>query len=109
LLTHFGSWKLPSLSIKRRGGKFIQFCVKLFKPRKKKAPGVKVSEGIADLIFALIVYVVFMIQASLVKALPLEGVNSALYFLHVSLLHAWTAFEYKWYPMGIGKHKLIRV
>lgn len=69
--------------------------------RKKKAPGVKVSEGIADLIFALIVYVVFMIQASLVKALPLEGVNSALYFLHVSLLHAWTAFEYKWYPMGI--------
>lgn len=73
------------------------------KSRKKKAPGAKVSEGIADLIFALIVYVVFMIQASLVKALPLEGVNSALYFLHVSLLHAWTAFEYKWYPMGIGK------
>ena len=46
-----------------------------------------------------------MIQASLVKALPLEGVNSALYFLHVSLLHAWTAFEYKWYPMGIGNDR----
>lgn len=69
--------------------------------RKKKAPGSRIAEGIADLIFSLIIYVVFMIQASLVKALPLEGVNTALYFLHLSLLHAWTAFEYKWYPMGI--------
>jgi len=69
--------------------------------RKKKAPGTKIAEGIADLIFSLIIYVVFMIQASLAKALPLEGVNSALHFLHLSLLHAWTAFEYKWYPMGI--------
>jgi len=68
--------------------------------RKKKAPGTKIAEGIADLLFSLIIYVVFMIQASLVKSLPLEGVNSALYFLHLSLLHAWTAFEYKWYPMG---------
>jgi hypothetical protein len=71
--------------------------------RKKKAPGTRIAEGIADLIFSLIIYVVFMIQASLVKAIPLEGVNTALYFLHLSLLHAWTAFEYKWYAMGIGQ------
>jgi len=42
-----------------------------------------------------------MLQASLARALPLEGVNTVLYILHLSLLHAWTAFEYKWYPMGI--------
>ena len=75
--------------------------------RKKKAPGTKIAEGIADLLFSLIIYVVFMIQASLVKSLPLEGVNSALYFLHLSLLHAWTAFEYKWYPMGYDIQALV--
>ncbi|CAG5091033.1 Oidioi.mRNA.OKI2018_I69.PAR.g12815.t2.cds [Oikopleura dioica] len=48
--------------------------------RKKKAPGAKVSEGIADLIFALIVYVVFMIQASCTIAAGNSRVSMGLFY-----------------------------
>jgi len=77
--------------------------------RTKKAPGQKLADGIADLLFSLIIYVVFMLQASLAKNIPLEGLNSFLYFLHLSLLHGWTAFEYKWYPMGYDIKKRIHL
>ena len=33
---------------------------------------------------------------------PYQGLNEALHFLHLSMLHGWTAYEYKWYPMGIS-------
>ena len=103
--------------------------------RTKKAPGQKLADGIADLLFSLIIYVVFMLQASIAKNIPLEvlfryseigpwsskqegslkpthffkGLNSFLYFLHLSLLHGWTAFEYKWYPMGYDIKKRIHL
>ena len=40
--------------------------------RTKKAPGARLSEGIADLLFSLIIYVFFMLQASLAKSIPIE-------------------------------------
>ena len=40
--------------------------------RTKKAPGQKLADGIADLLFSLIIYVVFMLQASIAKNIPLE-------------------------------------
>ena len=40
--------------------------------RTKKAPGARLSEGIADLLFSLIIYFCFMVQASLAKSIPIE-------------------------------------
>jgi len=75
--------------------------------RAKKAPGARLADGIADLVFSLIIYFFFMLQAAAAKNIPIEGLNNLLYFLHLSLLHGWTAFEYKWYPMGIDIKKRI--
>ena len=56
--------------------------------RTKKAPGQKLADGIADLLFSLIIYVVFMLQASIAKNIPLEVYyfTSPLIFFELSRL-----------------------
>ena len=53
--------------------------------RTKKAPGQKLADGIADLLFSLIIYVVFMLQASIAKNIPLE-VRESIFFSRRAIL-----------------------
>ena len=40
--------------------------------RAKKAPGARLADGIADLVFSLIIYFFFMLQAAAAKNIPIE-------------------------------------
>ena len=40
--------------------------------RAKKAPGARLADGIADLVFSLIIYFFFMLQAAAAKSIPIE-------------------------------------
>ena len=60
----------------------------------------RLSAFVADLIFSLVVQIVFLIQCSIVSQFPLEGIDDFLIAFHFSLIHAWYAFEYKWVNFG---------
>ena len=40
--------------------------------RAKKAPGARLADGIADLVFSLIIYFFFMLQAAAAKSIQIE-------------------------------------
>ena len=60
----------------------------------------RVSTFIADLVFSIIVQIIFLIQCQLVAQFPVDGINFVLEVLHCSLIHSWYAFEYKWLNFG---------
>ena len=48
--------------------------------RAKKAPGARLADGIADLVFSLIIYFFFMLQAAAAKNIPIEVSLENFYF-----------------------------
>nr|XP_002128342.1 etoposide-induced protein 2.4 homolog [Ciona intestinalis] len=60
-----------------------------------------ISLAVADFIYSILVETAFLLQANLVSHIPLEGVNQLLYTMHICMLYALYAFEYKWFNMGI--------
>lgn len=47
-------------------------------------------------------------QASLLRMLPLVGVSTILSGIHMCMLHALYAFEYRWFNMGWELYKRLR-
>jgi len=67
---------------------------------KKKVTSQTLSNMIADLLFSVLVQIVFLLQCAVINQFPISGANYLLNLIHCSLLHAWYAFEYKWINFG---------
>lgn len=67
---------------------------------KKKVQNQPISIFMADLLFSVLVQLVFMLSCNLIMQFPIYGANYTLNLIHCSLLHAWYAFEYKWINFG---------
>lgn len=66
-----------------------------------------ISKLIADTLISLLIQLLFLVQSTVVKYLPIPVpfACSVLYIVHMSLLCSLYAFEYKWFNMGWELHK----
>ena len=64
-----------------------------------------VSKLIADILFSILVQALFLGQGVLVSKMPLPFVGEVLALIHMCLLYALYAFEYKWLNMGWELHR----
>ena len=67
---------------------------------KSQNQGSKIAYIIADSIFSCLLQVVFLVQSSIFIYIPIYFLNNLLFHLHISLLYALYAFEYKWFNFG---------
>lgn len=63
------------------------------------------SKLIADVLFSLVVQILFLVQSMVVRLLPIDYVGVILCFVHLCLLYSLYSFEYKWFNMGWELHK----
>ncbi|XP_020278863.1 etoposide-induced protein 2.4 homolog isoform X2 [Pseudomyrmex gracilis] len=64
-----------------------------------------VSKLIADTLFSILVQALFLGQGMLVSKVPLKPLGDILALVHMCLLYALYAFEYKWFNMGWELHR----
>nr|XP_045594843.1 etoposide-induced protein 2.4 homolog isoform X2 [Procambarus clarkii] len=64
-----------------------------------------ISKLVADILISIFVQFLFLIQASLMKLVPLVGVDLVLNGIHLCMLNALYAFEYRWFNMGWELYK----
>ncbi|XP_045594847.2 etoposide-induced protein 2.4 homolog isoform X5 [Procambarus clarkii] len=64
-----------------------------------------ISKLVADILISIFVQFLFLIQASLMKLVPLVGVDLMLNGIHLCMLNALYAFEYRWFNMGWELYK----
>lgn len=64
-----------------------------------------VSKLVADTLFSILVQALFLGQGMLVSRVPLPPIGEALALIHMCLLYALYAFEYKWFNMGWELHR----
>lgn len=64
-----------------------------------------ISKQIADILFSLVVQLLFLLQSMVVRLLPIDYVGVILCFVHLCLLYSLYSFEYKWFNMGWELHK----
>lgn len=64
-----------------------------------------VSKLIADMLFSVLVQALFLGQGVLVSKVPLPPIGDVLALIHMCLLYALYAFEYKWFNMGWELHR----
>ncbi|XP_053596305.1 etoposide-induced protein 2.4 homolog [Microplitis demolitor] len=64
-----------------------------------------VSKLVADTLFSILVQALFLGQGMLVSKVPLPPIGELLALIHMCLLYALYAFEYKWFNMGWELHR----
>ncbi|KAG8038744.1 hypothetical protein G9C98_000299 [Cotesia typhae] len=64
-----------------------------------------VSKLVADTLFSILVQALFLGQGMLVSQVPLPAIGELLELIHMCLLYALYAFEYKWFNMGWELHR----
>jgi len=64
-----------------------------------------ISIMIADTVISIVVESIFLIQGKVISLVPIQLLGSALNLVHLCLLHALYAFEYKWFSQGLELHK----
>eukprot|EP00800_Vazella_pourtalesii_P012567 TRINITY_DN2950_c0_g1_i4.p1 TRINITY_DN2950_c0_g1~~TRINITY_DN2950_c0_g1_i4.p1 ORF type:complete len:321 (-),score=42.93 TRINITY_DN2950_c0_g1_i4:637-1599(-) len=65
-----------------------------------------ISRLLADCIFRMVIELLFMLQSLCISFIPVVG--SIVYLLHLSILNALYAFEYKWMHQGIETKAMLR-
>ena len=105
LLSHIfnGLWLLPLFIVSKIVCSFwfsevAENCY--FITYKKTVTNQTIANMIADLLFSVLVQIVFLLQCNIINLFPITGANYLLNLIHCSLLHAWYAFEYKWINFG---------
>jgi len=98
-------WVLPLYLISRLLNVFwyqeiADLVYKSVKRSRSKALAASISETVADLVYSLVVQCVFLLQASLVGAIPVVG--SALQIIHMAIVYSLYAYEYVWMNQGHG-------
>lgn len=78
----------------------IADCAFYRRHKSKQNQGSKFADIIADSIFSCLLEVVFLVQSSIFIYIPIYFLNNLLTHLHISLLYALYAFEYKWFNFG---------
>ncbi|XP_045139186.1 etoposide-induced protein 2.4 homolog isoform X1 [Portunus trituberculatus] len=63
------------------------------------------SKMVADIFISIFIQFLFLMQASLLRMLPIAILNTFLSGLHLCLLQALYAFEYRWFNMGWELYK----
>ncbi|KAK8405067.1 hypothetical protein O3P69_001562 [Scylla paramamosain] len=63
------------------------------------------SKMVADIFISIFIQFLFLMQASLLRMLPIAGLNTFLSGLHLCMLQALYAFEYRWFNMGWELYK----
>ena len=79
-----------------------------FYRRYKKSNNNYIAYLIAESIFSCTIQIVFLIQSSIFIYLPISILNVLLFHLHISLLYALYAFEYKWFNFGYPIKKRLK-
>ncbi|KAG7160282.1 etoposide-induced protein 2.4 homolog isoform X2 [Homarus americanus] len=64
-----------------------------------------ISKLVADVLISIFIQLLFLIQANLVMLLPLVGIGVILSGVHMCMLNALYAFEYRWFNMGWELYK----
>jgi etoposide-induced 2.4 mRNA len=72
--------------------------LKTHKPKGNKLPKRSLTDVITDLIYGIIIEIIFSIQATFVNLIPVGG--SLLSLIHFALLYSLYSFEYKWFYEG---------
>ncbi|KAL7294344.1 etoposide-induced protein 2.4 homolog [Trichogramma pretiosum] len=76
-----------------------------YRYRQGRPVFLSISKLIADMLFSVLVQALFLGQGVLVSKVPLPPIGEALALVHMCLLYALYAFEYKWYNMGWELHR----
>lgn len=63
------------------------------------------SKLLADSLFSVLIQALFLVQGMLAGLLPIAGIGRFIGVIHMCLLYAMYAFEYKWFNMGWELHK----
>jgi etoposide-induced 2.4 mRNA len=77
--------------------------LKTHKPKGNKLPKRSLTDVITDLIYGIIIEIIFSIQATFVNLIPVGG--SLLSLIHFALLYSLYSFEYKWFYEGVNVKK----
>ncbi|ROT83020.1 putative etoposide-induced protein 2.4-like [Penaeus vannamei] len=63
------------------------------------------SKLVADVLISIFIQLLFLVQANLLMLLPIMGINVVVGGVHMCLLNALYAFEYRWFNMGWELYK----
>ncbi|XP_071536497.1 etoposide-induced protein 2.4 homolog isoform X2 [Panulirus ornatus] len=64
-----------------------------------------ISKLVADVLISIFIQLLFLIQANVLMLLPLVGIGVMLSGIHMCMLNALYAFEYRWFNMGWELYK----
>lgn len=77
-----------------------------YRQRQGRPQGISnFSKYLSDMFISIVIEFFFLIQASLMRMLPLMGINIMISCVHLCLLNSLYAFEYRWYNMGFELYK----
>ncbi|XP_050715792.1 etoposide-induced protein 2.4 homolog isoform X1 [Eriocheir sinensis] len=63
------------------------------------------SKMVADIFISIFIQFLFLMQANMIRMLPLVGVSTIVSGVHMCMLQSLYAFEYRWFNMGWELYK----
>jgi len=99
-------WIMPLICISRIVTTFWFQDIADTSFKGRPQPFRSISQLIADLLFSVLIQMLFLAQAHLFHLFfPIGFVGELICILHISLLYSLYSFEYKWFSMGWELHR----